>query len=64
MHPRRVIQRVKTTVKAAQDALGDDRYAALLRDGADRPLDLMVKLAVTDADELPGAPGRQRPAGL
>jgi len=51
-------------VKAAQDALGDDRYAALFRDGADRPLDLVVKLAVTDADELPGPPGRQRPAGL
>ena len=51
-------------VKAAQDALGDDRYAALFRDGADRPLDLVVKLAVTEADELPGPPGRQRPAGL
>lgn len=51
-------------VKAAQDALGEDRYAALFRDGADRPLDLVVKLAVTDADELPGTPGRQRPAGL
>ena len=24
----------------------------------------MVKLAVTEADELPGTPGRQRPAGL
>ena len=24
----------------------------------------MVKLAVTEADELPGPPGRQRPAGL
>jgi DNA-binding CsgD family transcriptional regulator len=51
-------------VKAAQDALGDDRYAALFRDGAGRPLDLVVRLAVTDADELPSAPGRQRPAGL
>ena len=51
-------------VKAAQDALGDDRYAALFRDGAGRPLDLVVKLAVTDADELPATPGRQRPAGL
>ena len=51
-------------VKAAQDALGGDRYAALFRNGADRPLDLVVKLAVTDADELPGTPGRQRPAGL
>jgi non-specific serine/threonine protein kinase len=51
-------------VKAAQDALGEDCYAALFRDGADRPLDLVVKLAVTDADELPGTPGRARPAGL
>jgi len=24
----------------------------------------VVKLAVTEADELPGTPGRQRPAGL
>ena len=52
------------TVKAAQDALGEDGYAALFRDGAARPLDLMVTLAVTDADELPPTPGRQRPAGL
>ena len=51
-------------VKAAQDALGEDRYAALFRDGADRPLDLLVRLAVTEADELPATPGRQRPAGL
>ena len=51
-------------VKAAQDSLGEDRYAALFRDGADRPLDLVVRLAVTEADELPGTPGRQRPAGL
>ncbi|HEX3192527.1 MAG TPA: LuxR C-terminal-related transcriptional regulator [Streptosporangiaceae bacterium] len=52
------------TVKAAQDALGEDCYAALFRDGAGRPLDLVVTLAVTDADELPATPGRQRPAGL
>jgi DNA-binding CsgD family transcriptional regulator len=52
------------TVKAAQDALGDDCYAALFRDGAGRPLDLVVTLALTDADELPATPGRQRPAGL
>ena len=51
------------TVKAAQDALGEDCYAALFRDGAGRPLDLVVTLAVTDADELPATPGRQRPAG-
>ena len=50
-------------VKAAQDALGEDRYAALFRDGAGRPLDLVVGLAVTDADELPATPGRRaRPA--
>jgi predicted ATPase/DNA-binding CsgD family transcriptional regulator len=51
-------------VKAAQEALGEDRYAALFRDGAGRPLDLVVSLAVADADELPATPGRQRPAGL
>ena len=51
-------------VKAAQDALGDARYAALFRDGAGRPLDLVVRLAVTDADQLPATPGRQRPGGL
>ncbi len=51
-------------VKAAQDALGDTRYAALFRDGAGRPLDLVVRLAVTDADQLPATPGRQRPGGL
>ncbi len=52
------------TVKAAQDALGEDCYAALFRDGAGRPLDLVVTLALTDADELPAAPGRQRQPGL
>jgi DNA-binding CsgD family transcriptional regulator len=52
------------TVKAAQDALGEARYDALFRDGAGRPLDLVVSLAVTDASELPGTPGRQRPVGL
>jgi non-specific serine/threonine protein kinase len=51
-------------VKAARDALGEDRYAALFRDGAGRPLDLVVSLAVADADELPATPGRQRAAGL
>ena len=54
----------RQAVKAAQDALGEDCYAALFRDGAGRPLDLVVTLAVTDADELPATPGRQRPAGL
>ena len=52
------------TVKAAQEALGEDGYAALFRDGAGRPLDLVVTIVVTDADELPATPGRQRPAGL
>ena len=52
------------TVKAAQDALGEDCYAALFRDGAGRRLDLVVTLAVTDADELPATPGCQRPAAL
>ena len=54
----------RQAVKAAQDALGENCYAALFRDGAGRPLDLMVTLAVTDADELPVTTGRQRPAGL
>ena len=52
------------TVKAAQEALGEDCYAALFRDGAGRPLDLVVTLAVADADELPATLGRQRPASL
>jgi len=53
------------TVKAARDALGDDCYAALFRSGADHPLDLVVKLAVTDADELPAAaPGSRPPSGV
>jgi non-specific serine/threonine protein kinase len=54
----------RQAVKAAQDALGEDCYSALFRDGAGRPLDLMVALAVADADELPATAGRQRPAGL
>jgi non-specific serine/threonine protein kinase len=45
-------------VKAAQDALGEDRYAALFRDGADRPLDLVVKLATGLS---PMAPSPDRP---
>ena len=48
-------------VKAARDALGEDCYAALFRNGADHPLDLVVKLAVTDADEPQGGAGQ--PAG-
>jgi non-specific serine/threonine protein kinase len=54
----------RQAVKAAQEALGEDCYAALFGDGAGRPLDLVVTLAVTDADALPATPGRQRPAGL
>jgi non-specific serine/threonine protein kinase len=52
------------TVKAAQDALGEDRYAALFRSGAAQPLDGIVRLAVADADELTAAPGRPFPPGL
>jgi non-specific serine/threonine protein kinase len=43
-------------VKAAQDALGQGRYTALFRDGADQPLDRTVGLAAADDDELPAAP--------
>jgi predicted ATPase/DNA-binding CsgD family transcriptional regulator len=43
-------------VKATQDALGEDRYAALFRAGAAQPLDRVVGLAVADDDELPAAP--------
>ena len=51
--------------KEVRDALGDDRYAALFRRGADHPLDLVISLAVTDADELPSAgPGHRPPPGL
>jgi non-specific serine/threonine protein kinase len=45
-------------VKAAQDALGEGRYAALFRGGAAQPLDRIVGLAAADDDELPAAPGR------
>jgi non-specific serine/threonine protein kinase len=50
-------------VKAAQDALGEDRYAALFRGAAAQPLDGIVRLAVTDADEMPATPGRPFPPG-
>jgi non-specific serine/threonine protein kinase len=51
--------------KAAQDALGEERYATLFRDGAVCPRDLVVGLAVEDADELPApASGIQHPVGL
>ncbi len=43
-------------VKAAQDALGEGRYAALFRGGAAQPLDRIVRLAASDDDELPTAP--------
>jgi len=52
------------TVKAAQDALGEDRYAALFHGGTEQPLDLIVRLAVADADKLPATLGSQRPPGL
>jgi non-specific serine/threonine protein kinase len=57
-------------VKAAQDTLGEDRYTALFRGGAGIPLDLVVKQAVADADELPArpagsaGPASRRPPGL
>jgi predicted ATPase/DNA-binding CsgD family transcriptional regulator len=51
-------------VKAAQDTLGEDRYAALFRDGAGLPLDLVVRLAVTDADKLQAAAPDSPPPGL
>jgi non-specific serine/threonine protein kinase len=51
--------------KVARDALGEDRYATVFRGGREHPLDLVIKLAVTDADELQTAvPGGQHPAGL
>jgi non-specific serine/threonine protein kinase len=43
-------------VKAAQDVLGEGRYAALFRGGAAQPLDRIVGLATADDDELPAAP--------
>jgi predicted ATPase/DNA-binding CsgD family transcriptional regulator len=43
-------------VKAAQDVLGEGRYAALFRGGAAQPLDRIVGLAAADDDELPAAP--------
>ena len=51
--------------KEVRDTLGEDRYAALFRSGADHPLDLVISLAVTDADELPSAgPDHRPPPGL
>jgi predicted ATPase/DNA-binding CsgD family transcriptional regulator len=43
-------------VKAAQDVLGEGRYAGLFRSGAAQPLDRIVELAVADDDGLPAAP--------
>ena len=51
-------------VKTARDALGEDRYAALFRGGAGLPLDLVVTLAVADADELPATARTPRLPGL
>ena len=51
-------------MKAARDALGEDRYAALFRGGAGLPLDLVVTLAVADADELPATARTPRLPGL
>ena len=51
------------TVKAAQDVLGEDRYAALFRDGVGRPLDLVVKAAVrTPTNCRPRRAASARPA--
>jgi non-specific serine/threonine protein kinase len=49
--------------KAARGVLGEKRYAALFRDGAVRPLDLVIGFAVEDADEL-AAPGTRHPVAL
>jgi non-specific serine/threonine protein kinase len=51
-------------VKTARDTLGEDRYDALFRGGGGLPLDLVVRLAVEDADELPATAGTQRSPGL
>jgi DNA-binding CsgD family transcriptional regulator len=48
------------TVAAARDLLGEDSYTALFRGGVAGPFDLIVRLAVTDADELPGTPAGSR----
>jgi non-specific serine/threonine protein kinase len=50
--------------KAARDALGEEHYATLFREGAGRPLDLVIGLAVEDADELPVPPHPQHPVDL
>ena len=56
--------------KLARDTLGADRYDALFRGGAGYPLDLVIRLALADADELTAAAGggrqqvRQRSPGL
>ena len=48
--------------KVASDSLGADRYGELFGRGAGCPLDIVIRLALTDADELTTtAPGR--PAG-
>ena len=52
------------TAKEARDTLGDDRYTALFRRGAGHPLDLVISLAVTDADELATAAPVSQPSGL
>jgi predicted ATPase/DNA-binding CsgD family transcriptional regulator len=47
------------TVKSALDALGDERYAALWRAAARQPLDEIVALAITGADNPAGPPAGQ-----
>jgi non-specific serine/threonine protein kinase len=52
--------------RQARDSLGDERYAAAAGGGASHPPDLVVRLAVADADELsgPAAGDGQRSTGL
>ena len=54
------------TAKAARDALGADRYGELFRRGAGHPLDLIIALAVGDAEALaePAGPDQPGPAPL
>ena len=49
--------------KTASGVLGQQRYAALFREGAVGSLDLVIGLAVEDADDL-SAPGTEHPVGL
>ncbi len=56
--------------KTARDTLGEDRYETLYRGAAGLPLDQIITLAVSDADELrplaaqPAGPARRQAEGL